>query len=42
MKKIKHLLALLFFSLFFLNTFSLADSHNISEILETIQKDLKL
>ncbi len=41
MKKIRHLLALYFFSLFFLNTFSVADSHNISELLETIQKDLK-
>ena len=41
MKKIRHLLAFYFFSLFFLNTFSVADSHNISELLETIQKDLK-
>ncbi len=41
MKKIKHLLAFYFFSLFFLNTFSVADNHNISELLETIQKDLK-
>ena len=41
MKKIRHLLTLYFFSLFFLNTFSVADSHNISELLETIQKDLK-
>ena len=41
MKKIRHLLAFYFFSLFFLNTFSIADSHNISELLETIQKDLK-
>ena len=41
MKKIRYLLAFYFFSLFFLNTFSVADSHNISELLETIQKDLK-
>ena len=41
MKKIKYLLAFYFLSLFFLNTFSVADSHNISELLETIQKDLK-
>ena len=41
MKKIRHLLAFYFFSLFFLNTLSFADSHNISELLETIQKDLK-
>ena len=41
MKKIKYLLAFYFLSLFFLNTFSLADSHNVSELLEKIQKDLK-
>ena len=41
MKKIKYLLASYFLSLFFLNTFSVADSHNVSELLETIQKDLK-
>ncbi len=41
MKKIKYLLAFCFLSLFFFNTFSVADSHNVSELLETIQKDLK-
>ena len=41
MKKIRHLLAFYFFSLFFFNALSFADSHNISELLETIQKDLK-
>ena len=41
MKKIKHLLIFNILSLFFLITFSNADNHNISELLETIQKDLK-
>ena len=41
MKKIKYLLAFHILGLFFLNTFSVADSHNVSELLEAIQKDLK-
>ncbi len=40
-KKIKYLLSLNILSFIFLNTFSAADNHNISELLETIQKDLK-
>ena len=40
-KKFKYLLAINIISLIFLNTFSSADSHNISQLLETIQKDLK-
>ena len=40
-KKIKYLLSLNILSFIFLNTFSTADNHNISELLETIQKDLK-
>ena len=41
MKKIKHLLAFNILSLFFLILPVYADNHNISELLETIQKDLK-
>ena len=40
-KKIKLLLVINIVSLIFLNTFSSADSHNISQLLETIQNDLK-
>ena len=40
-KKFKLLLAIKIVSLIFLNTFSSADNHNISQLLETIQKDLK-
>ena len=40
-KKFKLLLAINIVSLIFLNTFSSADNHNISQLLETIQKDLK-
>ncbi len=40
-KKIKYLLSLNILSFIFLNSFSAADNHNISELLETIQKDLK-
>ncbi len=40
-KKIKFLLFSKIFCLFFLITSSIADSHNISELLEDLQKDIK-
>ena len=40
-KKIKFLLLSKIFCLFFLITSSIADSHNISELLEDLQKDIK-
>ena len=40
-KKIKYFLLSKIFCLFFLITSSIADSHNISELLEDLQKDIK-
>ena len=40
-KKIKSFLVLNLLSIFLFNTLSYSDNHNISELLETIQKDLK-
>ncbi len=41
LKKIKYLLVFNVLSFFLINTFANADNHNISELLETIQKDIK-
>ena len=41
MKRIKYFLIYNVLSFFLINTFANADSHNISELLEIIQKDLK-
>ena len=40
-KKIKNLFFFNIISLFFLISFTNADNHNIAELLETIQKDIK-
>ncbi len=40
-KKFKYLIVLNVLSLFFINILANADNHNISELLKTIQKDLK-
>ena len=40
-KKIKSFLVLNLLSIFLFNSLSYSDNHNISELLETIQKDLK-
>ena len=41
LKKIKYLFVLKLLSVFFFNNLANADNHNISELLEIIQKDLK-